>query len=342
MAKKSGNLKIASFNLYNLQVPGEKWRRKEYSQKEYNAKIDWTASILQKMNADVIGFQELWSKQSLIDAFTTAELINDYELCFIKDKWYDIAVAAAVRKPWKVSGTEIIKKFPSNFVLKKRKYRRNQDQDREDDEMDIKIDKFSRSLLQLTIKHEDIKKLQFKVFACHLKSKLPTNLDSEEEGKPKIKLHKEALGSAMSTIRRTAEAAALRIVITELTKNTDTPVVVIGDLNDTPLSNTLSIITEKPAFRLYEASGSGSASDIGLYSASQLQQYRSIRDVYFTHEFKGVREILDHVLVSEQFYDHSRNKLWTFKEMKIWNDHIEDGDSATSDHGVVCVEFLKT
>jgi hypothetical protein len=41
---------------------------------------------------------------------------------------------------------------------------------------------------------------------------------------------------------------------------------------------------------------------------------------------QDLRESLDHVLVSEQFYDHSRNRLWLFDGLAINNDHLNDED----------------
>ena len=55
-----------------------------------------------------------------------------------------------------------------------------------------------------------------------------------------------------------------------------------------------------------------------------------------------LRESLDHVMVSEQFYDHSRNRLWLFDGLTINNDHLNDEDhkaTGTGDHGVVKVKF---
>ena len=91
-------------------------------------------------------------------------------------------------------------------------------------------------------------------------------------------------------------------------------------LNDGTLSNTLAILTQQPPIRMYEASRKRSWNDVGLYTSSILQQMRSVRDVYYTHEFNGIQGVIDHVLVSEQFYDHSDNRLWSFKEMRVWND----------------------
>lgn len=337
----SKNITFVTFNLYNLQLPDKPWRQgKKYTEKQYRAKVAWSAERLKGLDADIIAFQELWSKQCLIDVFAEAGLANDYKLAFIGDGWYDIAIAAAVRKPWQITSKKVRKKFPPGFILKKRKRGGSQDGDRKDDDVSVKIDRFSRSVLVLGIKHGTENKLPaMKVFTVHFKSKLGADLDKQENDKPSIKRHSKALGAALSTIRRTSEAAALRIILNDAMKETKTPVVVLGDFNDDCHSNTLAIITGQPPFRLFEASRKAGSSDQGLYSAGFLQQYRSLRDVYYTHEHQEVLGTLDHVLVSEQFYDHSKNRIWTFEKMRIWNDHIEDDQPATSDHGLVRAAF---
>ena len=32
--------------------------------------------------------------------------------------------------------------------------------------------------------------------------------------------------------------------------------------------------------------------------------------------------------------------VWSFKEMRVWNDYVEDDDKSSSDHGVVCTRFI--
>lgn len=337
----SRDLTLATFNLFNLQLPGRLWRFKTYSPQEYAAKIRWTAEMLRKLSADVIAFQELWSAEALVYAFRSAGLDGDYTLHTIKDDldqgWYDIAVAAAVRRPWVVRRKRLHKGFPPEFTLVKRGGAR----DPEDNEIAVSIDKFARTVLDLEIGHEQHPALPaVRVMCCHLKSKLATTLDAEERGHPEIRLHAAALGAAISTIRRTAEAAALRMIVDDILRGTNTPLAVLGDLNDGPLSNTLAILQGNPRYRLYSSSRTGWRNDRGLYAASRLQQYREMRDLAFTHEYEHVKDMLDHVLVSEQFYDHSHNRVWSFRDLRIWNDFIEDDDPATSDHGVVRARFL--
>lgn len=336
----SRNITFGTFNLYNLQLAHEARRHNSppYTQEEYDAKIRWSAAQLQQMDADVIAFQELWSQECLTDMLRVAGLEDRYTPALIKpvgEGWYDIAVAALVRDPWEVRERRVHKQFPEGFKLKKRAG------NPEDDEIEVKIDIFSRSILDLEIVNRDHPETPaIRVFCAHLKSKLPTWLDWQEREIPEIKAHAGELGAALSTIRRTAEAAALRIIVTDLMKGTDVPVVVLGDLNDGEYSNTVSIISEQPRYRPFDKSRVGSRNDDGLYAATRLQSFRSHRAVDYTHDFKGVMEVLDHVLVSEQFYDHSRNRLWSFKEMKIWNDHLDDENPATTDHGIVIARFL--
>jgi predicted extracellular nuclease len=166
-------------------------------------------------------------------------------------------------------------------------------------------------------------------------------LDKQEANKPTVKKHSTAIGSALSTIRRAAEAAALRVLLTEETKGTDKPVVVFGGLNDNQHSMTTNIVSGDPAYRLYAASRSGQSSDVGFYAVSALQEYRNLRDVYYTYIHDGRRESLDHILVSEHFCDYSKKRKWIFKEMRIFNDHLgNDKDEFSSDHGPLCAKFV--
>ena len=80
------------------------------------------------------------------------------------------------------------------------------------------------------------------VFVAHLKSKLPERSlrRGVVRGGPGDVSSRTRTPSAprMATIRRTAEATALRVLLTKAMKGTVTPVLVLGDLNDGQHSNT--------------------------------------------------------------------------------------------------------
>jgi len=208
-------------------------------------------------------------------------------------------------------------------------------------EISVAISRFSRPVLRFQVALRDESPLA-EVFVAHLKSKLPTRIDQEvwfKDSPETYKEHATALGGALSTIRRTAEAAALRVLLTGVMKGTATPVIVLGDINDGQHSNTANILTEQPRYLVGDSQG---GADVGLYTAQTLQEYRDTRDVYYTHVHNDLRESLDHVLVSEQLYDHSRRRLWLFDGLIINNDHLNEDDhrgTGTGDHGLVCVSF---
>jgi len=335
------DLTFATCNLYNLQLPGRPmYRGRRYSRVEYEAKIGWTARMLQYIDADVIGFQELWSPAALVEAFQAAGLSQEYELVTVdEENPGQISVALAVRRSHAIVFKRWHKDFPSELILKKRLGQRDNVPDYE---VSVAIDRFSREVLRATLRLEsqggkDIPNLV--VFVAHLKSKMAMALDKQEREQEAVRAHAQAIGSALSTIRRTAEAAAIRVLLNKVMRKTNTPVVVLGDLNDAQLSVTTSIITGEPKYRLFAASKVGSQSDKGLYSAATLQEYRSLRDVYYTYIHDGQRESLDHILVSEQFYDYSKRRIWTFREMRVFNDFLDDVDAATSDHALVTAKF---
>ena len=318
-------ISFASFNLYNYQITGKYVYRHKVTAAEYKNKKAWIVSMLKKIDADVIAFQELWTWECLTKAFTEAGLADDYTLLSISDAaaptWRGISVAMAVRKPWRVAEKTTIKKFPFTQLIKQ-----NHDDD-EDDELKLEIDQFSRTIIKATIEKGG---KQMDVYAAHLKAKLPTEIKTREIAKK----HHDAIGSAISTIRRTAEAAALRWELTNAMKGNSNPVVVIGDLNDDPHSNTLSIITEQPIMTT-KARGA----DTALYSTLMLEQLKSFRDVFYSHEYKNAKDTLDHILVSKEFFEFARGSKWRHTETQIWNDFIGDEDGASSDHGIIKASF---
>ena len=73
--------RIASFNVFNLNEPGlPMYRNREgWSEAAYQAKLDWGAQLLQRLQADVVGVQELWHRRSLermVRRFTVRHTTN--------------------------------------------------------------------------------------------------------------------------------------------------------------------------------------------------------------------------------------------------------------------------
>ncbi|WP_246615067.1 endonuclease/exonuclease/phosphatase family protein [Agarivorans litoreus] len=328
---------VATANTLNLNRPNlPMYRdRQGWLPNEYDNKLRWLVNQLQTIGADLWGFQELWHADALLDLFQNAGLDSQYQLLVPDGHQGKIACAAAVRNELLVGQAEWISQFPASFKLA------SEGDDAQTGALDLDINSFSRPVLHFQIKpHADEENVH--VYVCHFKSKRPTRIDNEDwYDDAQHKPHRNALGYAISTLRRTAEAVALRMILTEQMKHTDTPVIVLGDLNDGQASNTLNILTEQPRF-LLDGDARGGA-DNALYSAGTMQQYRSQRDVYYTHVHNNQLESLDHILLSEQFYDKSRDRIWAFKGLEVFNDHLNDEhyeQLGATDHGIIKANFV--
>lgn len=331
-------LSIATFNLFNLNEPGLPLYTDKagWSQEQYDKKIDWTAHQLRLLESDVVGFQELWHADSLANVLEASDLSDQYDVLVPDDATGSKIVCASIVRKGLLSGQpEWISNFPDGFVL------RSEGDDPQTPQIDVNIRGFSRPVLHFTIKPREDRP-DVHVYVCHLKSKAPTKVFSEDwyrNDKPTYSRHGKGLGSALSTIRRTAEAAALRFLLSEAMKGNDTPVIVLGDINDAQHSNTANILTDQPRYLVGDSEGGG---DTALYTAQTLQEYRDTRDVYYTHIHQDIRESLDHVLVSQEFYDNSRKRIWMFDGLIINNDHLNfenHKDLGTNDHGIIRVSF---
>lgn len=330
------DISFATFNLYNLQRPGERLynRSTPWTEEQYADKLAFTADMLRRFSADVVGFQELWAAEALTEAVAQAGIAADHVTLVPPGHADDrIVCAATVRSAILEGEPRWITEFPPEMVLE------SGGDDPQAERISVTLSTFSRPVLHLRVKpYRDTPVIE--VFVCHFKSRRPTDVWREGWYEKEVHSdHRTAIGYAISTIRRTAEAAALRVLITKLTKNADTPVVVLGDLNDGKMSNTLNLLTEQPRYLAGLSLGGG---DNALYTAQTLQEYRSTRDVYYTHVYQKERESLDHILFSQEFYDNSRRRLWVFDEMIVQNDHLDFDDhkeTGSTDHGVVRASF---
>ncbi len=331
---------VATFNLYNLTLPGKRMYAgtKPWTDEEYRLKIRFTAQQLREAQADVVGLQELWHADAMREVLREAGMDTTHELLAPADATGTrIVCAAVVRKGLRVGEPTWVEDFHPDFVLE------SKGGDPQTAPIVVAVRTFSRPVLRFEASlHADDPPAR--VFVCHFKSKQPTPIDKEDWFKQRpdtYRDHRAALGAAISTIRRTAEAAALRFALTLEMKHTDAPVVVIGDVNDGQHSNTVNVLTEQPRYLTGIATGGG---DNALYTAQTLQEYRDTRDVYYTHIHQDLRESLDHILVSEQFYDHSKKRLWLFDGLAINNDHLNVEDHrahGSGDHGIVRVRFVR-
>ena len=332
---KLRQISFTTFNLYNLNEPGlPLYRGEGWTKDEYDRKIAWTARMLQEMPATVYGFQEMWHPKSVENAVAAAGRGGTHRvLSPAGHAGKSIVCGAAVQADLLIGEPEWITKFPDGFHLS------SGGGDPQTTPISINIRTFSRPVLHFVIRPRTDQP-DVHVYVCHFKSKLPTEVRGETWYEQDVhSKHASNIGSALSTIRRTAEASALRFLLTQQMKETDTPVVLLGDVNDGHESNTVALLSAQPT---YLAGLKRGGRDDALYAGQTLQEYRSTRDVYYTHIHNDMRESLDQIMFSEEFYDNSRKRIWEFKGLEVRNDHLNRDDQkemGTGDHGIVRVTF---
>ncbi len=343
------DLVLSTFNLRNLQLAGLNRfpGSVPYEHAFYRRKVRWTGDLIRLVAPDVMGFEELWASAALEEALDHVNLDDDYRVVARPpDETGRQQNALIVHERHDIVSEEWIAELPDDLVLKKG----------DDDETSISVDteRFSRPVLKVVVDVEVGRpdKVRVTVLVAHLKSKRPMNLDRDTLARPSfMSPDRTALGSALSTIKRTAEAAALRVLISRIqypdpdSNDEGMPVVVMGDLNTSSNSTELDIITTQPQYRLEHGSGVGRSSKWGLYSVATLQHLRSLNDVYLTYLHRGFHDSLDHILGSQHFYDHSAARIWSFREASVFNDHLpfahlgSDHEQHVADHGIVRAVF---
>ena len=334
------DVRIGSFNVYNLVKPGVDFYRPgtAYSDEEFGEKTAWIGRLLDEMEVDVVGFQEVFHEAALKTALERSERFQDVEPIVLatregSDPVRTPAVALATRLEV-VGAPESISEFPDDAAIAW------ESEAPGDERVSVPITTFSRPVLKARVKLSDA--VTATLFVTHLKSKRPSLSPDESSGTP---IHR-TVGIARSLVRRAAEAAALRSLVIAETQGTNTPVVVIGDVNDgTPAVTTQMIAGEQPFFRL-RTELKKPYWDVLLYTAQQIQARASTRDTYFTHIFNGSYEALDQIMVSQELYRANPNRVGEVDYVRVFNDHLIDEMQSfdeiprtRSDHGQVVVKI---
>ena len=306
---QDNRFKVGSFNLYNLALPEIRYYNRQYSKTIYRRKIKWIGEHLNRINADIIGFQEIFHAEALQAALDASGKYKDGQVMVGSKIGHSPAVGLATN--FKVLGYESIADFPAEACLSI-------------DDMDIPITRFSRPVLRARLQIRPA--LNVVVFVVHLKSKNPMIPEGVDRHDPV----ERAIGKARSLIRRAAEATAVRCLLLDYLKGNNDSVIILGDINDTGHAVTSEIMSGSPPWRRIPFEKKLRVWDTLLYNVNDIQARQSYRDVYFTHIHNGHYESLDHILVSQEFVRQNPNHLGQVEYVKVLNDHLLD-DTLTSD-----------
>lgn len=332
--------RVASFNVENLVGAGIRfYDRYKNTPEEYDAKANWIASVLTRAKADIVGIQEVWIEESLTDAarrsfhFANGPLYVEAPGARGKDN----LVGHLAQRPrvglvsrFPIRSVQSFKTFPASVNLTVPLRVDGGAVER----VPIAVKQFQRAVMRAVV---DVQGLDLVVYVAHLKSKGPLIGEGEDGDDPFI----ASLGQARATIVRAAEAAALRHLILADLHHTKKAAVVLGDLNDTPDAASTQTVRGPTPHKEMDRDEKKALWDVVLYSTFRIALERSA--TLHTHIHDGERDILDHILVSEEFYSRNRARIGEVTRHDVINDHLRDdggpGAPGTSDHGVPIAEI---
>jgi endonuclease/exonuclease/phosphatase family metal-dependent hydrolase len=342
----STQLKIATFNLFNYLEPPNAYYDFEriYSKAQWEKKQRWITDYLHEYQPDIIGFQEVFSPESL-KGLVVAQGYDYFEVVDQPDVIDDFiyrspVVAIASRYPI----VEVAAVKPNAELA---------------ETLGLAPDfSFSRKVLRATVEIPHLGKCD--CYVVHFKSKRSMiELDETDKSRSPEKTIIESLkaqvaGSWGSTIKRGSEATLLMIDMIERREATGNPMVLMGDFNNTLsdgilshlLTNTLRFVSSidrdaylakyclNDAWNLFEVAVINEASEADL-------EEKLIRKP--THYFGAGSSVLDYILLSCEFDASYHDSLYQVSSYDTYDRHlinpIFERDGESTDHGIVLVTF---
>ncbi|WP_072682126.1 endonuclease/exonuclease/phosphatase family protein [Arcobacter sp. LA11] len=332
-------IRFGTFNLFQFVEPPFSWytRKDTFKPTEWEEKTTWLKNQIQKMDCDIIGFQEVFSKDALEK--------------LVKELGFDYFYMAQNAKTAKQNPTVFVStavalasKHPIIETFKVPVHGRSI--------LNHKIEghfKFSRIPIKALIELPN--KKQITVYVSHLKSNrlneyeyLFNKTHTLKQKKEKVK---EALEKnySMALKQRLCEASSLFQDI----KKTKTPSIFLCDLNDKEFSLTIDALTNK-AYHQKIKKDSHILFDANYLFNKKIynphpEQKEKKRTA--TSYYQGYGNVIDYIFVSKEFNKKEKEFIAKIISYEIFDEHLQknhDGSILQSDHAqVVCeVEFKKS
>lgn len=340
-------MRVATFNLFQfLEPPGHWYERKPdgrstYSDAEWTAKRGWITDQLAALNADIVGFQEVFSPDALRQLCADAGYVHfatvgtPETLPEDPDVFISPLVAIASRFPLSAQAITVDPALAAFLPV----------------ENDFQ---FSRAPILARIDIPDFGTIS--TIVAHLKSKRPVMEDltypdtTPWHDRVLDTMRRLSRGHVAALLQRGAEAAALYLTVTRILEaERDHPVLILGDLNDDDHSIPLAAL--KMGDKISEVGGVKSA-DWPQGTHPHFFRYRMADSWHMaanpsgvprtgTHKHNGEWSVLDYVLVSNAFDPRNPRGRGMVVDHQVLRTHLESdgvGDRRQSDHGQVVVE----
>jgi endonuclease/exonuclease/phosphatase family metal-dependent hydrolase len=328
-------IRVGTFNLFQFVEPPYSWyiKKDKFTPEQWIEKTTWIKNQIKEMNCDIIGFQEVFSKDAL------KQLILELGFKYFKT----IDTPKTDKKNENVYISTIValaSKYPIKNIKKV-----------ETDLSSLKkhnvsgFFKFAREPIKATLLLPNKKYLD--VYVCHLKSNRDNEFEyiftknaSLEEKREKVKKALEG-NYSLSLKQRLCETSSLFTNI-KLGKN---PAVLMTDLNDKEFSLTIDVLTNKRYHNESLSKDDYLLLDAYYYFKTKVYnphpEQKEIKRTP-TSYFAGKGNVLDYVFVSNLFDKDRKDSIGKITSYEVFDKHLQknqNGSLLNSDHAQVVCEL---
>jgi len=327
-------LRIGTFNLFHFVEPPYSWYDKQssFSKERWDQKTAWIKEQICEMNCDIIGFQEVFSKDALEKL--THELGFEYFVTVdnarVAGEDPSVFISTTVALASKYPILEIQEVFVDENSFLKHSF-----------EGDFV---FSRTPIKALIELPNKQKIT--AYVNHFKSNRMNELEysftknhtlQEKRDKTKNAL-KENISKSLK--QRLCETSSLFYDF----KQTNTPIISMCDLNDKEFSLTIEALTNE-AYHNDKKESSYLLHDV--YDLDDREVYnphpeqKEIKRTP-TSYFEGRGNVLDYIFVSKEFDKKEAHAIGKINSYEVFNKHFHNNPHGTlldSDHAQVVCEI---
>ncbi|MCA0937638.1 endonuclease/exonuclease/phosphatase family protein [Vibrio alginolyticus] len=299
-------------NLFNFVAPPDAYYDFEniYSAEQWQGKLSWTQNQLEKLEPDIIGLQEVFSieQTKLFFHGLGYPYFATVDTPHVEDDYIYSRPVVAIASRYPIEQIQPVtfdKESLAPFGVHE-------------------APEFSRKPIYAQIIHPTLGHIA--VYVSHLKSQRPADTDNSEDASPVI-------ARWLSTQQRGWEAAMLRDSMQKQYKDKPMPTVLMGDMNQP--------ITIDGVNRLLTEFLGDNVTDLHLSDGWDLQVTPPLTDRPATHYHFSKGNVLDYILLSQEFDAHSEVSIAEVTNYQIMDQHLinpsYERDKYASDHAFVAL-----
>lgn len=328
-------LRLGTFNLFQFVAPPFMYytRKGKYNQTQWLEKTRWVKEQIRKMDCDIIGFQEVFSKEAL------EALVKElgFEYFATVD---DAKLSDTTPNKYMTTTVAIASKYPITALQSLQAHLPSLEKHHFEDAF-----AFSRLPIKATVLLPNSNEVQ--VYVCHLKSNRLNEFEYVFKKGDTLTHKKERVSnilegkSAKALKQRLCEASSL---FYDMLQTQEKPTLLMCDLNDKEFSLTIDALTN-PKYHDETSQEGLLLCDAHYHHTPKVdnphpEQKASKRKA--TSYFKSKGNVLDYIFLSKHFCKEQPDSIAHITDYTVLDAHLvgnKDGSILTSDHAQVVCEL---